>query len=232
MLSTERIASMRAVIGFLVGIIAALVALSLGVIVVQNSASVFVTFLGRMYQAPTGWLLMIFSCIGFVVAFLLLIPGRLAGAWRSWALSKQTHRLQDKLVDVQTQYALLEGEVRLLRAERQQMTGLGVAPSARPAAPGGASPTPRVGGPAETSAAAASPSPRSAAVAIAERPAPQAASMSPAPGKVKAFERLRMRVAIMRGRLKARFERLRKRSPRKSDNGAGTKKPTAGSPAR
>ena len=220
---------MRAVTGFLVGIIAALVALSLGVIVVQNSVSVDVIFLGNTYQAPTGWLLLIFSAVGFVVAFLLLIPGRLVSAWRSWALSKQTHRLQDKLVDVQTQYALLEGELRLLRAERQQRTGVALGSNASPAASAGEGDLARMGAP-DRSSAAGVPAPRPVAVAVAERPVTPGAA--PAKRKASAGERLRLRVAMMRGRLKARVQQVRKRMTRRSHKSAASKEPKTGAPAR
>jgi uncharacterized integral membrane protein len=204
---------MRAITGFLVGIIAALVALSLGVIVIQNSVTTDVTFLGQSYQAPTGWLLLIFTVVGFVVAFLLLIPGRLGSAWRSWALSKQTHKLQDKLVDVQTQYALLEGEVRLLRTERQRR--LGGEPVVDTSA------DPRAG-----AMTALSPAP--VAVATAERPLPRAAlpSPSPSPRRAAVGERVRLRLAMARDRLKARIERLRKRFSREAGDGDAAKKPT------
>lgn len=219
---------MRAVTGFLVGIIAALVALSLGVIVVQNSVSVDVIFLGNTYQAPTGWLLLIFSGVGFVVAFLLLIPGRLYSAWRSWALSKQTHRLQDKLVDVQTQYALLEGEVRLLRTERQQRTGeaLGSSATSTTAAGGGAQA--RVDGLDKPTV-----SPAPAAVAVADRPAAPIAAPAPSRRKASAGERLRIRMAMVRGRLKARMQQLRKRFNRRSGKQAdSSQQRNTGTPAR
>jgi uncharacterized integral membrane protein len=202
---------MRAITGFLVGIIAALVALSLGVIVIQNSVTTDVTFLGQSYQAPTGWLLLIFTVVGFVVAFLLLIPGRLGSAWRSWALSKQTHKLQDKLVDVQTQYALLEGEVRLLRTERQRRLSGGPVLDMRADSREGAMPAP---------------SHAPVAVATAERPLPRPALPSPSPRRAAVGERVRLRLAMMRGRLKARVERLRKRFARASGDGAASKKPT------
>lgn len=229
----ERIASMRAVTGFLVGIIAALVALSLGVIVVQNSVSVDVIFLGNTYQAPTGWLLLIFSAVGFIVAFLLLIPGRLASAWRSWALSKQTHRLQDKLVDVQTQYALLEGELRLLRAERQQRTGAALGSGVPSASGSGDSALPRMGGPDKSNVAGA-PVPAGVAVAVAERPAaPIVAPATATHRKASAGERVRIRIAMMRGRLKARVQQVRKRFARRSDtSAASSQQSNTGTPAR
>lgn len=206
---------MRAITGFLVGIIAALVALSLGVIVIQNSVTTDVIFLGQSYQAPTGWLLLVFTGVGFVVAFLLLIPGRLGSAWRSWALSKQTHKLQDKLVDVQTQYALLEGEIRLLRTERQRRLGGEPVVDTR-AVPG------------EGAMPALSQAP--AIVATAERPLPRPAlpspSPTPSPRRAAVGERVRMRLAMMRSRLKARVERLRKRFSRAPGDGAAPKKPT------
>lgn len=210
---------MRAITSFLVGIIAALVALSLAVIVVQNSSSVDVIFLGRTYQAATGWLLLIFAGVGFVVAFLLLIPGRLASAWRSWGLSKQTHRLQDKLVDVQTQYALLEGELRLLRTERQQRIGAASEESAPPVASTGN------GVAAWTTGASAqkevvSPLPGSTAVAVAERPRAAKISAPPVSGIASATAGMRLRLAMMRGRFRARFARKRAASAPKDGSGS------------
>jgi hypothetical protein len=56
---------------------------ALGFIVADNGQSAQVGALGYSLQLAQGWTMAAAAAIGFLLAFLLLIPGRLASAWRS-----------------------------------------------------------------------------------------------------------------------------------------------------
>jgi uncharacterized integral membrane protein len=72
---------MRTVIAFFVGIVTAAVVAGLGVLVVQDTQSEQLTFLGMTLSADTGVLMAGAVVVGFVLAVLLLLPGRIASAW-------------------------------------------------------------------------------------------------------------------------------------------------------
>ncbi len=71
---------MRTVIAFVVGIATAAVVVGLGVLVVQNTQSEQLTFLGTTLFVDKGGVVAGGVALGFVLAVLLLLPGRLAGA--------------------------------------------------------------------------------------------------------------------------------------------------------
>ena len=81
---------MRILMSFLVGISMAAVAVGLGVLVAENSQSEQFMFLGATFQGNKGWILAGAVVLGFLLAILLLIPGRLAGARHRWSGHRQT----------------------------------------------------------------------------------------------------------------------------------------------
>jgi hypothetical protein len=113
--------SMRAIISFLVGILSMGVVLGFGVLVAQNGQTAHVDFLGLGLDADAGWLWAAAAVIGFALAVLLLIPGRLAGAWRGRSLNRQAGALETQLAALQRQYAQLHGDHERLLAEHQQL---------------------------------------------------------------------------------------------------------------
>lgn len=112
---------MRAIISFLVGIMSMGVVLGFGVLVAQNGRTAHVDFLGLGLDAEAGWLWAAAAVIGFALAVLILIPGRLAVAWRGRSLNRQAGALETQLATLQRQYAQLRGDHERLLAEHRQL---------------------------------------------------------------------------------------------------------------
>jgi hypothetical protein len=112
---------MRTLISFLIGIIMAAVAVGLRVLVAENGQSEHFTFLGTTFQANKGLLTASAVALGFLLAVLVLIPGRLASAWQRWTLGKQAQALEDRLRALREQHAELQGSHRRLLEEHQQV---------------------------------------------------------------------------------------------------------------
>ncbi len=89
---------MRTVIAFVVGIATAAVVVGLGVLVVQNTQSEQFTFLGTTFVVDKGGVVAGGVALGFVLAVLLLLPGRLASGWHRARVHRQTQMLEQRLV--------------------------------------------------------------------------------------------------------------------------------------
>jgi hypothetical protein len=100
---------MRAVIAFFVGTITAAVVAGLGVLVVQDSQSEQFTFLGLTVAADQGVVVAGAVVVGFILAVLLLLPGRIAGAWHRAHIRQQTRALEERLHALREAHAQLHG---------------------------------------------------------------------------------------------------------------------------
>jgi hypothetical protein len=112
---------MRTLISFLIGIITAAVVVGLRILVAENGQGEQFTFLGTSFQGDKGWLMAGAVALGFLLAVLLLIPGRLASAWRRWTLGRQALVLEDRLRVLREQHAELQGSHRRLLEEHQRV---------------------------------------------------------------------------------------------------------------
>jgi hypothetical protein len=112
---------MRTLISFLIGIVIAAVAVGLRVLVAENGQGEHFTFLGTTFQGNMGLVTAGAVALGFLLAVLVLIPGRLASAWHGWTLGKQTLALEDRLRMLREEYAELQGSHRRLLEEHQQV---------------------------------------------------------------------------------------------------------------
>jgi uncharacterized integral membrane protein len=135
---------MRTPLSFLIGLFTVATAVALGILVVQNDQEVFFSFLGNTLQAPQGWAVAGAAALGFLLAYLLLIPGRLASIWRTWWLGRQTYTLETKLLTLQEEHARLQGSHHRLLEEHRHVVDQVLAsapaaptpsPEAAPAAP-------------------------------------------------------------------------------------------------
>jgi uncharacterized integral membrane protein len=157
---------MRVLVAFVVGILAAGILATLGILVGQNSQTVSYTFMDAPMSAGLGALVGAAAILGFLLAFLLLVPGRLASAWRGLLLSRQTRQLEDRLAMLREQHAQLQGSHERLLEDHRQVIGKVLAPAAAASAHNGH--------------AAPAPATRPVAVAIAEAPPPAAGDDSTA----------------------------------------------------
>jgi hypothetical protein len=161
---------MRVLLSFLIGIVAAAVVVSLGILVAQNGQTAQLTVLGVAVRTQMGWLIAGAVGLGFVLALLLLIPGQMARAWRGWWLGRQMVALERRFVALSEQQATLQGAHQRLLAEHQQVLAHVLAPTGGP---------PGVPG-REAAAAAPSAPPSAPAPAPAEAAAALVASPLPA----------------------------------------------------
>ncbi|MBF6589540.1 MAG: DUF1049 domain-containing protein [Ktedonobacterales bacterium] len=123
---------MRALISFLIGILTAAAIAAFGLLVMQNAQSAHLNFLGTSLDGASGWMVAGAAVVGFLLAFLLLIPGRLASAIRGWSLSRQSETLERKLATLREQYAQLQGSHERLLAEHQRVVSQVPPPSGTP----------------------------------------------------------------------------------------------------
>lgn len=121
---------MRILISFLIGIVMAAVAVGLGVLVAENGQSEHFTFLGTTFQGNKGWLTVGAVALGFLLAVLMLIPGRLSSAWHRWTLGRQALAREDRLRALREQHAELQGSHRRLLEEHQRVMQQVLAPVA------------------------------------------------------------------------------------------------------
>jgi uncharacterized integral membrane protein len=155
---------MRTVIAFLVGILTAAVVAALGVLVVQNTQSEQFTFLGATFSGDKGGVVAGAAALGFILAVLLLLPGRLASAWHRAHSHQQTRTLEQRLLAQREQYAQLHGGHQRLVEEH----GL-VLDRVLPAPASPRLPTPPAGG--HTSQTAPQTSPQTVPLATGGEPA-------------------------------------------------------------
>jgi hypothetical protein len=100
---------MRIVIAFFVGIVTAAVVAGLGVLVIQDRQSEQVTFLGLTLWGDKGVVVAGAVAVGFVLAVLLLLPGRIASAWHRARIRQQTRTLEGRLRALREAHAQLHG---------------------------------------------------------------------------------------------------------------------------
>jgi uncharacterized membrane protein len=112
---------MRTFIAFLIGIVMAAVVVGLRILVAENGQGEQFTFLGTTFQGDKGWLAAGAVALGFILAVLLLIPGRLASAWHRWTLGRQASALEDRLRVLREQHAELQGSHQRLLEEHQRV---------------------------------------------------------------------------------------------------------------
>jgi len=219
---------MRTAISFLVGLITAAVVVGLGVLVAQNGQGEQFTLLGATFQGAMGWVTAGAAALGFLLAFLILIPGRLASAWQRWTLGRRGQELEEQLRVLQQQHAELQGSHwSLLEEHRQVMANVltpvaaGRVQSASVAAAGAPAATP----------------PRTGAIIMPAAPrqpgAPDAKVQLPARQDAP-LDRLRERIIALRVALAAKLAGLKRsatrdRPPDTGDKGPFPHGPTAAS---
>jgi hypothetical protein len=112
---------MRMLVSYLIGIITAVVIVALGVLVALNGQGASLTVPGASVQVTMGWLVAAAVALGGVLAFLILIPGRLASAWQRWLLGQRAQGLERRLQALREQHAELQGSHRRLVEEHRHV---------------------------------------------------------------------------------------------------------------
>jgi hypothetical protein len=112
---------MRTLISFLIGIVTAAFVVGLRIFVDENRQGDTVMFLGTTFQGNKGFLMAGAVALGFLLAFLLFVPGRLASARHRWSLGRQTVALEERLRALREEHAELQGSHRRLLEEHQKV---------------------------------------------------------------------------------------------------------------
>ncbi len=166
---------MRGFFSFIAEVIAIVIIAALAIFAVENVLATHVSFLGRGFTADLWWLVVGAAVLGFILALLLLTPGRVAAGWRSMVLQREGARRERDLSQLREQHTRLQAEHERLQADHAQLAAehdqlqAQRTPAARPIA-SAAPTTPSTGAAAPTTP----PTP------TAPQPAPQA---SPAPAQ-------------------------------------------------
>ena len=215
---------MRTFISFLVGLVTAAVVVGLGVLVAQNAQNEQFTFMGATFQGAMGWLTAGAVALGFLLAFLVLIPGRLASAWQRWMLGQRGQALENQLRELRQQHAELQGSHWSLLEEHRLVMSQVLTPVAA-----GRVQTSSV---APAAAPAAAPMWRTGAIVM---PAAERQPAAKAPVSLQhdaPLDRLRLRITAMRVALAAKLAGLKRsatrdHSPDNGDKGKTPQAPTA-----
>lgn len=113
---------MRRLISFLIGLIVLVAVIVLVVFSLENVRNVQVTFLGNVITASLWWFVVGAAILGFLVALLLLTPGRVVAGWRGWTLSRQGSRMQEDLAALRARHEQLRAEHDTLKAQHEGLT--------------------------------------------------------------------------------------------------------------
>jgi uncharacterized integral membrane protein len=111
---------MRTLVTFVLAILALAVAGALAVLALQNGRTTSLSFLGVSGQASQGGVIGGAALLGFLVAALLLLPGRVAAGRRARTLRR-------RVSDLEGQLSVLDLERRRLEAVRVRALGDGTA---------------------------------------------------------------------------------------------------------
>jgi hypothetical protein len=82
-------------------------ALLVAALLAQNARPEHLTYFGLNVAVNVAWILLGASTFGFMLALLLLIPGRIALSFHAWGLNREA--------------SLLEQEVAMLRGQREEL---------------------------------------------------------------------------------------------------------------
>lgn len=112
---------MRSIINFLGGIIAAIVVIIMAIFVIQNTTGQNWHFLSGNFTANMGWVAGGAFILGFALAFLVLLPGRVASSYRGWSLGRQHQRTTQELEGLRAERERLGVEHDRLGDEHQRL---------------------------------------------------------------------------------------------------------------
>lgn len=148
---------MRAFLSFVWFLIAAAIVAALAIFAVQNVVGVPVHFLGYSFMGNVWWITVGAAALGFLLGFILFVPGSIAASWRGRTLRREHEQLQQQTTEQHAEYEQLEREHMRLRSEYQHVVAerdrLRARPVARPVAGAPATGVPSAAAPRTTEAA-------------------------------------------------------------------------------
>jgi uncharacterized integral membrane protein len=110
---------MRLVRNTFVAICVAVILVVLAIFAVQNIRSTPVRFIGYSFPLDIWWISTGSALLGFLLAILLIGPGRIAAAWRTRRLTRERAERDRQLVTLQQEHETLRAQHAHLQAERE-----------------------------------------------------------------------------------------------------------------
>jgi uncharacterized integral membrane protein len=105
----------------IVTILVLVIAVVLAIFAVENLSSVSAAFAGMRFTLPLWWVAIGSAILGFIMATLVTLPGRLATGWRARSLARE-HQNKDSAIDeLRNDHERLVAENTRLRTERDQL---------------------------------------------------------------------------------------------------------------
>jgi uncharacterized integral membrane protein len=132
---------MRRLRSLIIDVPAVILFIVLALFLVENIRAERYNFLGYAISGNLWWVVMGAALLGFLLAALLFVPGRVSTGWRSGRLTRQADRREQDLTTVRAQDAQHQAELRQVTAERdQQHSQMTTAAAAHSTAPQGGTP--------------------------------------------------------------------------------------------
>jgi uncharacterized integral membrane protein len=112
---------MRGFFSFIAEVVSIVIIAAIAIFAVENVFAVHVSFLSRGFTADLWWLVVGAAVLGFILALLLLAPGRVAAGWRGIVLQREGVRRERELGQLREQHAQLQAEHERLQADHAQL---------------------------------------------------------------------------------------------------------------
>lgn len=110
---------MRGFRSFIVGILSAIIIVVLAIFAVENIHSVTAHFFGYTFTPSLWWVAIGSAVLGFILAFLLLAPGRVASGWRARGLERNRLRAEQEMSAMRQEHESLRAQHAHMQAERE-----------------------------------------------------------------------------------------------------------------
>lgn len=110
---------MRALRNFIVSILSAVIIVVLAIFAVQNLQGITTHFIGFTFRPSVWWVSIGSAALGFLLAFLILAPGRIASGWRARTLSREHLRREQELSVLRQEHESLVAQHAHMQAERE-----------------------------------------------------------------------------------------------------------------
>ncbi len=110
---------MRGFRTFIVSALSAIIVVVLAIFAVQNLQGVSAHFLGTTFTPNMWWVSIGSAALGFLLAMLILAPGRIATGWRARALSREQVRREQEMSILRQEHESLRAQHAHLQAERE-----------------------------------------------------------------------------------------------------------------
>lgn len=110
---------MRGFRTFIVSSLSVIIVVALAIFAVQNLQGVSAHFLGTTFTPNLWWISIGSAVLGFLLALLILAPGRIATGWRARALSREQMRREQEMSILRQEHESLRAQHAHLQAERE-----------------------------------------------------------------------------------------------------------------